>query len=399
MSQKKYVSLSKLSTFLDNLKNIFASKTEFDEVKNAKADIDHIQEVSKGGTGLTSVTEGNFIVGNSEESMIEMTPDEVLSYINGASVMTLSTEEYETLETSGTTNANTLYMLTDAEEEGYYTETEIDTKISEINTSIDNSKNEVKLYSDNNLNVSKEYTDNAVSQKTQVQMITSDVTAILPTFKIHKISQEEYEQELANGTLEDNALYLTPDEEVDLSGYATIEQLNEKSNTEHNHDDMYYTEVEIDSLLNGKSDITHNHDNAYDTKGSADGALIEAKSYADTTANNAANAVKNDLLNGAGDAYDTLKELGDLIDENTDAIDALKIVATGKADISHTHNDIYYTESEIDGKVSAINTSVSNSLNEAKSYSDTNLGIAKTYADNIVAQKSQIQIITWEADD
>ena len=34
-----------------------------------------------------------------------------------ANVVTLSTEEYEALETSGTVDANTLYMLTDVEEE------------------------------------------------------------------------------------------------------------------------------------------------------------------------------------------------------------------------------------------------------------------------------------------
>lgn len=46
----------------------------------------------------------------------------------------------------------------------------------------------------------------------------------------------------------------------------------------------------------------------------------------------ALDAVKNDLLNGAGAAYDTLKELGDLIDDNTDTLDALEIVAAGKQD-------------------------------------------------------------------
>lgn len=52
----------------------------------------------------------------------------------------------------------------------------------------------------------------------------------------------------------------------------------------------------------------------------------------------ATNKVKNDLLNGAGSAYDTLKELSDLIVDNQDAIDALEAVASGKADKSHTHN-------------------------------------------------------------
>lgn len=54
-------------------------------------------------------------------------------------------------------------------------------------------------------------------------------------------------------------------------------------------------------------------------------ALIKAK--IDESAEN----VKNDLLNGAGEAYDTLKELGDLINENVDAINALEAIAAGKA--------------------------------------------------------------------
>lgn len=40
-------------------------------------------------------------------------------------------------------------------------------------------------------------------------------------------------------------------------------------------------------------------------------------------------AVKDDLLGGAGEAYDTLKELADLIDSNKTAIDALKVIAGG----------------------------------------------------------------------
>ena len=67
----------------------------------------------------------------------------------------------------------------------------------------------------------------------------------------------------------------------------------------------------------------------YETKTDATAKLAEAKTYAD--------GVKNSLLNGAGAAYDTLSELATLIDENTDAIDALETVATGKADKTHDH--------------------------------------------------------------
>lgn len=80
--------------------------------------------------------------------------------------------------------------------------------------------------------------------------------------------------------------------------------------------------------LTGNIELTAS-DVGADASGSANAALDSAKEYADS--------VKNDLLNGAGKAYDTLKELGDLIDENIDAIEALEIVAAGKADKVHTH--------------------------------------------------------------
>lgn len=43
----------------------------------------------------------------------------------------------------------------------------------------------------------------------------------------------------------------------------------------------------------------------------------------------ARNAVKDELLNGAGEAYDTLKELADLIQSNQSAIEALQTLAAG----------------------------------------------------------------------
>ena len=45
---------------------------------------------------------------------------------------------------------------------------------------------------------------------------------------------------------------------------------------------------------------------------------------------------------------------------------ALEMAIDGKAASSHGHNDVYYTKSE---------------------------------TDNAVAQKAQVQIVTWEADD
>lgn len=63
------------------------------------------------------ITDGNFLVGNGTTELEEMTPEEALSHINGANVSAVTQAEYTALEEAEATNANTLYMITDAEEE------------------------------------------------------------------------------------------------------------------------------------------------------------------------------------------------------------------------------------------------------------------------------------------
>ena len=117
----------------------------------------------------------------------------------------------------------------------------------------------------------------------------------------------------------------------------------------------------------------------YETKTDAASKLTEAKTYAD----NAANAVKNDLLNNAGTAYDTLKELGDLIDDNKDAIDALETVASGKANAVHSHaiSDVSGLQSALDGKAnSSHGTHVSYSTTAPVMDGTASVGTATTVA-------------------
>ena len=54
------------------------------------------------------------------------------------------------------------------------------------------------------------------------------ITENLSTLKIHKLTQEQYDRALEAGNIDASALYLTPEEEIDLSPYATkaeVEQL------------------------------------------------------------------------------------------------------------------------------------------------------------------------------
>lgn len=48
------------------------------------------------------------------------------------------------------------------------------------------------------------------------------ITQNLPTLKIHKLTKAQYDRELEAGRIDPNALYLTPDEEIDLSEYELI---------------------------------------------------------------------------------------------------------------------------------------------------------------------------------
>lgn len=48
------------------------------------------------------------------------------------------------------------------------------------------------------------------------------ITENISTLKIHKLTQAQYDRELAAGNIDETALYLTPDEEIDLSSYEFI---------------------------------------------------------------------------------------------------------------------------------------------------------------------------------
>ena len=116
-----------------------------------------------------------------------------------------------------------------------------------------------------------------------------------------------------------------------------------------------------------------------ETKGAANSALETAKAYADSVTT----TLKNDLLNGAGEAYDTLKELGELIGDNQDAIEALEKVASGKSDKVHGHAiaDVSGLQSALDGKASSSHgTHVSYSTTTPVMDGTASVGSASTVA-------------------
>ena len=258
---------------------------------------------------------------------------------------------------------------------------------AELNKKADTNHNHNDLYdpinsASNALKSAKEYADKAVANLLEnsteavdsiyelrdAMNINADAITALQSIAGNKADKEHNHDDK----------YYT-ESEIDTKFAGVTEALNGKAPTSHSHDDKYYTEDEIDnkisaintsiSNLSSGTTVVKKAETAttattatsatsatkatqdasgnvitstYETKVDASSKLSEAKSYADS----AATQVKNDLLNGAGAAYDTLKELGDLINENVNAIDALETVASGKADKDHEHDD-YALKSDV----------------------------------------------------
>lgn len=98
-----------------------------------------------------------------------------------------------------------------------------------------------------------------------------------------------------------------------MSGVAYAESLP----AEHTHDERYYTESEIDTLLAGKSDTSHLHDDRYYTESEMD-----------------------TLLSGKSDT-------GHLHDARYYTESEVDTLLAGKSDSSHLHDDRYFTETEL----------------------------------------------------
>jgi hypothetical protein len=163
----------------------------------------------------------------------------------------------------------------------------------------------------------------------------------LSTLKIHRLTQEQYDRVLQNGNIDENALYLTPNEEntkfdeIDRN----ISTINTSiDNIENNYETkndankkleetLTYIDSQLTTKLESKADANHNHNDAYDSKGSAAWALDSAKVYTDDAISN---FVSNDDVdskvgthNTSSDAHEDIR---DLIQNLSDSVNSLLMV-------------------------------------------------------------------------
>lgn len=101
---------------------------------------------------------------------------------------------------------------------------------------------------------------------------------------------------------------------------------NAQTGISNNQTDITKLKSDVKALQDGKIDVNSlmsdiRSNLIKDTSASANTV------YSSTKVNDLIIAAKNELLNGAGTAYDTLKELGDLINANKDTISSLQQLA------------------------------------------------------------------------
>ena len=199
------------------------------------------------------------------------------------------------------------------------------------------------------------------------------ITENLSTLKIHKLTQEQYDRELANNTLDENALYLTPEEEIDLSEYVTVEQLNEsvdslrsdmdysfgamsddlynKADKTHTHDDRYYTESEIDTMFSSMSDDVN--------------ANIEA-AVADKADSDHTHAI-SDVIN----LQTTLDNKANSSHTHTEYMSTDNPVGSGSFSMNRKADTVIGTKSHAEGS----NTEASGNCSHSEGYATTASGV------------------------
>lgn len=107
--------------------------------------------------------------------------------------------------------------------------------------------------------------------------------------------------------------------------------------------------------------------------------------------------IKNDILGGAGAAYDTLKELADLIVTNAGAIEALKALAAGhvKYDAAQSLTDAQKTQARtnIAAASQSDHTALANRVTTAEAGINTNAGAINTLSANVGATNTDFVAI------
>lgn len=198
--------------------------------------------------------------------------------------------------------------------------------------------------------------------------------------------------------------------------YYKITKINEllsgKSDIGHNHDERYYTETETDGIINGLSNQINEKANkttattsanglmSKEDKSKLDGIATEAnKTVVDSSlSSSSTNPVQNKVVNSAlnGKANSTHNH-------SISNITNLQLTLENKSPTGHTHDDRYYTETEMNTKLNGkANSSHTHNISDVTGLSTSLDGkMSNNYSEstiesNFFAHKiGNIVIVTW----
>lgn len=118
-----------------------------------------------------------------------------------------------------------------------------------------------------------------------------------------------------------------------------------------------------------------------DTTASTTTTYSSTKINSEITA--AKNAVKSELLGGAGEAYDTLKELADLIQANGSSIETLQTLAAGHVKFDAAQSLTTEQQTQARTNIGAADATTVNNLSSTVSTNTTNISTLTTNLNNL----------------
>lgn len=218
--------------------------------------------------------------------------------------------------------------------------------------------------------------DDAISAKTAAETAQSSAE----TAKNESISAKEdaISAKIAAETARDQA------QEIAGGDFATRAELTEGLSTKLSASDI------INNLTSGGTSVPLSAEQGKVLKG-----LIDKLNGDSSEVGSVAYQIAQ-IVAGADTRYDTIKEIADwIINDTTGAAKmASDILALQNEMSNHTHDDRYYTESEIDSKISDINTSISGKApsdhnHDDRYYTEAEIDSKISDINTSLAQKSQ----------
>lgn len=219
----------------------------------------------------------------------------------------------------------------------------------------------------------KDETDEKLSFKAGLDTASDDKDGLLSSDDKYKLDNIEAE---ANNTIVDDelsfestnsvqnkiittGLSLKSDIEHEHEEYYNKEEIDEslaeKSDITHEHDDRYYTILEVDDLLQQEEGKKHTHDDRYYTEDEIDEKLSLKSSighrHDNATINNDGFFSKEDKIK-----LDNIEEEATniIVDSELNNLSinpvenkAVTNTLSGKSDVGHNHDDMYYTKDEL----------------------------------------------------